>query len=47
MYPAHRKLWSGSVEGRTTAAHTHRGECGQGVPRLEKGFQREKSATHK
>jgi hypothetical protein len=25
VYPDHRKLWSGSGEGRKTAAHTHRG----------------------
>ena len=36
-HPAHRKLWSGSMEGRKTAAHTHRGECSQRVSRLEKG----------
>ena len=43
MYSAHRKLWSGSEEGRTTVAHTHRGECGQKVPRLKKGLQRERN----
>ena len=43
MYPTHRKLWSGSGEGKKTTAHTHRGECGQKIPRLEKGFQRERN----
>ena len=28
--------------GRTTTAHTHIGECGQRVPLLEKGLQRER-----
>ena len=41
MSPAHRKLWSGSGEGRETTTHTHRGKCGQRVPRLEKGLQRD------
>ena len=43
MYPAYRKLWSGSGEGRTTTAHIHRGKCGQRVLRLEKGLQRERN----
>ena len=43
MYPAYRKLWLGSREGRKTAAHTHRGECGQRVPRLEKDLQKERN----
>ena len=43
MYSAHRKLWSGSREGRKTATYTHRGECGQRVPRLDKGLQRERN----
>ena len=43
IYPAHRKLWSGFVEGGNTAARTHRGECGQRVPRLEKGLQQERN----
>ncbi|CAO2822288.1 unnamed protein product [Amaranthus hypochondriacus] len=28
-YPAHRKLWTGSGEGRTAATHTHKGKHGQ------------------
>ena len=38
VYSAHRKLWSGSGEGRKTAAHTHRGEYGQRVLQLDKGL---------
>ena len=37
VYPAHRKLWSGSGKGRETTAHTHIVKCGQRVPRLKKG----------
>ena len=43
VYPTHKKLWSESGEGRKTATHTHRGECGQRVPQLEKGVQRERN----
>ena len=32
VYPAHRKLWTGSGEGRTTATHTHKDERGQRSP---------------
>ena len=39
MYPTYRKLWSGSGEERKTTTHTHRGECGQKVPQLEKVLQ--------
>ena len=43
VHPAHRKLWSGSRKRRTTATHTHRRECGQRVPQLEKGLQKERN----
>ena len=43
MYSAYRKLWLGSGEGRKTAVHTHKEKCGQRVPRLEKGLQRERN----
>ena len=43
IYPAHGQLWSGSEEGRVTIAHTHVGECGQKVPRLKNGLQRERN----
>ena len=36
MYPAHGKLCSGSGEGRKTTIFSHRGECSQRVPWLEK-----------
>ena len=47
MYPAHRKLWSESGEGRKKTTHTHKGECGERVPQLEKRLQREKPTTYK
>ena len=31
VYSTHRKPWSRSEEGKQTASHTHRGECGQRV----------------
>ena len=37
VYPAYRKLWLGSGAGKKTAAHTHKGECGQRVSRFEQG----------
>ena len=42
VYPAHRKLWSRSREERTTITHTHKRECCQRVPRLEKGSKNKK-----
>ena len=45
IYPTQKRLWSGFGEGRKTATHTRKGECGQRVPRLEKGLPRERPAT--
>ena len=43
MYPVHKQLWSRSGKGREMTAHTHIRECGQRVPRLKKGLQKEKN----
>ena len=43
VHPVHRQLWLGSGEGRKTAVYTHRGECGERVPRLKKCLQRERN----
>ena len=32
VYPAHKKLWSGSKEEKTAAIHTHKEERGEKSP---------------